>query len=94
MENTPSPYTVNRQGVSGLGRAWFYLTLWRGTPPEFTDDVTVEIQQAESAQSLIAVSDAAEAGIERTTAAAADIASKDAFSMDIIKETAVVWYVG
>lgn len=45
-------------------------------------------------QSIIATADAAGADIERTTAAAADIASKDAFNMDIIKETAVVWYVG
>jgi len=80
--------------VSGLGRAWFYLTLWRGTPAEFTDEAIVEIQQADAVQALIAAADAAEAGIERMTAAAADIASKDAFSMDIIKETAVVWYVG
>lgn len=45
-------------------------------------------------QALITKADAAEADIDRTTAAAADIASKDAFNMDIIKETAVVWYVG
>lgn len=45
-------------------------------------------------QSIIATADAAGADIERTTAAAADIASKDAYSMDIIKESAVVWYVG
>lgn len=45
-------------------------------------------------QSIIVTADAAEAGIEQTMAAAVDIASKDAYSMDIIKETAVVWYVG
>lgn len=70
------------------------MTLWRGTPAEFTDEIDVEIQQAEPVQALIATADAAEAGIERTTAAVADIASKDAYSMDIIKESAVVWYVG
>lgn len=45
-------------------------------------------------QAIIATADAAEAGIEQTTAAAADIASKEQFDMEIIKETAVVWYVG
>lgn len=94
MENTPSPYTVNRQGVSGLGRAWFYLTLWRGTPAEFTDDFDVEIQQSEPVQALVAVTDAAEAGIERITMAATNLMSEEQFDMDIIKETAVVWYVG
>lgn len=94
MGNTPSRCTVSQQGVFGLNRSWFYLTLWRGTPAEFTDDVTVEIQQAEPVQALVAVANAAEAAIERMTAAATEIASKDAYSMDIITETAVVWYVG
>ena len=80
--------------MCGLVRAWFYLTLWRGTPAEFTDEIDVEIQRAEPVQALVAIADGAEAGIEQTTAAAADIASKDAYSMDIIKESAVVWYVG
>lgn len=80
--------------MSGLGRAWFYLTLWRGTPAEFTDEIDVEIQQADPAQALIAVTNAAEAGIERIAAAAADIVSKDTIGMDIKTETAVVWYVG
>lgn len=94
MGITPFPFTANRQGVSGLGKSWFYLTLWRGTPAEFTDEIDVEIQQAEPVQSIIVTADAAGADIERTTAAAVDIASKDAYSMDIIKESAVVWYVG
>lgn len=85
---------VNRQGVSGLGKSWFYLTLFRGTPPEFTTDADVEIQKASSAQAFIAVANAAEAGINRITTAVTDIISMDNFNMDIITETAVVWYVG
>lgn len=85
---------VNRQGVFGLSKAWFYLTLFRGTPPEFTTDADVEIQKTSPAQALIAAADAAEAKINRITTAVADIISMDNFSMDLITETAVIWYVG
>lgn len=94
MGNTPSPCTGNQRGVSGLGRAWFYLSLWQGTPAEFTEEINVEIQDADPVNAFITKADTAEVGIERMTAAVADIAKKDAFNMDIITETAVVWYVG
>lgn len=45
-------------------------------------------------QGLIAMADAAEASINRITTIAANIMSKEQFDMDIITETAVVWYVG
>ena len=94
MANTPSLFTVNQQGVFGLGRSWFYLTLWRGTPAEFTTEASTEIQKSTPAQALIAAADAAEASISRITTAVTDIISMDNFNMDITTETAVVWYVG
>ena len=94
MESTPFPFTVNQQGVSGLGRAWFYLTLWRGTPAEFTEEINAEIYDVDPVNALIAKADTADVGIERMATAVANIAKKDAFNMDIITETAVVWNVG
>ena len=85
---------VNQQGVFGLSRSWFYLTLWRGTPAEFTDELDAELQNSSTAQALIAAAEAAETSINRITTAAANLISKEQLDMDIITETAVVWYVG
>ena len=84
----------NRQGVFGLSRSWFYLTLFRGTPAEFTDNVDAAIQQANPVQAIVAIAEAAEAGIEHMVSVVTDIVSKDTISMDINTETAVIWYVG
>ena len=93
MGNIPSRFTVNQQGVFGLS-SWFFLTLWRGTPAEFTEEIGAEIQQANPTQTIITMADAAGASIERVTTAVTDIVNMSVFNMDIITETAVVWYVG
>ena len=85
---------VNRQGVFGLNRSWFHLTLWRGTPAEFTEEIGAEIQQASPAQAIITTAETTGASIERVTTAVTDIVNMSVFNMDIITETAVVWYVG
>ena len=94
MGSIPSQFMVNQQGVFGLSRSWFYLTLWRGTPAEFTEIIDVDIQQANPAQAIIAMADAVEAGVERITAAATDVVDMSVFNTVINTETAVVWYVG
>ena len=84
----PSAYTIKVSTASVLNPTRMY---------DNTDDTTdadVEIQKSSPAQALIAAADAAEAGINRITAAVTDIISKDNFSMDLITETAVIWHVG
>lgn len=83
----------NRQGVFGVSRSWFYLTLWRGTPPEFTTSVDAQIEDASSAVAHIKMEDGMNTDISTTASLSTYIRSRESIGTDIITTTEVVWYV-
>lgn len=76
-----------------MGRSWFYLTLWRGTPPEFTTELDAKITQGDSAAAVIHTADTADSSIDTAASLAARIYSREAVGSDITKVTEVVWRV-
>ncbi len=75
-------------------RSWFYLTLWHGTPPEFTTTFDVDIVESEKAYVSVQKKDSFETMIEKQANAAAQIIENEKVGIDIIKTTEVVWFVG
>lgn len=75
------------------GRSWFYLTLWHGTPPEFTSEFDAQIADADSASAFIHTASVAESNIETAASYAANIRSRDAVGAEITTVTEVVWRV-
>lgn len=86
---------VSQQEVSGVsnGRAWFYLTLWRGTPEDFTTSFTLDIAESETLAASIQTADHADALVAMLDTTEAEIAAWDAYSTHITKTTEVTWYV-
>lgn len=74
-------------------RSWFYLTLWRGTPEEFTTSFALDISESESLDASIPSSNHADALVAVLDTAEAEIAAGDAHSTHITKTTEVTWYV-
>lgn len=77
----------------GLNKAWFYLTLWRGTPPDFTTEFDAEITEADKRTALIHTTDTANANIQTLASAIANVVRQELIGTDIITTTEVVWYV-
>lgn len=76
------------------GRSWFYLTLWHGTPPEFTTVVEADIVESAQVPVSIQTMDNASALIEKGTDAVALVEDMDKVGIDIITTTEVIWVVG
>lgn len=76
------------------GRSWFYLTLWRGTPPEFTTELDAQIGTVESAYASIKTAEAAESSIATAFSGDAAIPQTEAVGVDVITVTEVIWRVG
>lgn len=76
------------------GRSWFYLTLWRGTPPEFTTEVNAQIGDIDRAFANIKTAEAAESHIATTDAIEAGIRTGETVGVDVITVTEVIWRVG
>ena len=76
-----------------MGRSWFYLTLWHGTPPEFTSEFNTQIKDAEQKAASVLIANTADAGISTVVSAAANIVGQELTGADIITSTEVVWYV-
>lgn len=80
--------------MSENGRSWFYLTIWRGTPPEFTSEFDAQIGDTDSAFASIKTADTAESHITTAFSGDAAIQRTDAVGIDIITTTEVIWRVG
>lgn len=76
------------------GRSWFYLTLWHGTPPEFTTEVDAQIGDIDRAFANIKTAEAAESHIGTTESVEAGIRTGEAVGADVITITEVIWRVG
>ena len=74
-------------------KSWFYLTLWRGTPPEFTERVDAKIKKSDSANAFIKTMDTANSEIGKSGSLLSDVSVCLSFDAEIIKRTKVVWHV-
>lgn len=74
-------------------KSWFYLTLWRGTPPEFTESVDAKIKKSDSANAFIKTMDTANSEIGKSDPLLSDVSVCLSFDAEIIKRTKVVWHV-
>jgi len=76
------------------GRAWFYLTLFNGTPPGETEYVTAKIEAASAAKVRIAEDAIAEAKIWTKNSTKSEIKETDESMAKIQHTTEVTWRVG
>lgn len=74
--------------------SWFYLTLWRGNPPELTDYTDLEIDPTDRAVSAITTSFKADAVIGAADRHGLDVHTTDHVDGSIERKTEVTWYVG
>lgn len=77
-----------------MAKSWFYLTLWRGTPKDFTTEYDVEIDESKDSSAVIKKTDKVTAKLSRADKAYAEIYTKDAIKRKVETSTEVVWYVG
>lgn len=76
------------------GQSWFYLTLWRGTPPEFTDEFTEVVTQTDFTATAIHERDAFRADIGAEMDSSVEIIETDTETVSIIQTLEVIWIVG
>lgn len=74
--------------------SWFYLTLWRGTPPEFTSSAKVSIETNEHAKALIQKKNESTAQIRTLDGVIAKINESEKAGAEVITKTEVIWLVG
>ena len=76
-----------------MSRSWFYLTLWNGTPPEFTEEIDINIQELDAFDASVRRTNAAQTNIMTGAAFTSNIRSREAIDTDVVTSTGVVWYV-
>ena len=76
------------------GKSWFYLTLWRGTPPEFTTELAAQIQDIDRAFANIKSAEATESHIGTASSGYAAIPRTETAGVELIIATGVIWHVG
>ena len=74
--------------------SWFYLTLWRGNPPEMTDYRDVAIDTGDRHGVTVYQADAQAGSIRMTDRAAAVINENDSFGVEVEQKNEVIWIVG
>ena len=77
-----------------MAQSWFYLTLWHGTPDEFTSKYNAEITPADNASTDVYTDDDIMTAIETTEINAVDIDTQEITDVDINIAMGVVWCVG
>lgn len=77
-----------------MGQAWFYLTLWHGTPPELTSQAEVEVVTASSPAVSVMTKTDADAGVRTSDSSCVEVIETTQGTCDIITRTEVVWLVG
>lgn len=76
-----------------MSRSWFYLTLWHGTPEDFTTRADVEIQEHNFALAIIEKTDTIESKIADTLKLSSNVQEQENFTEKISMATEVLWYV-
>ena len=84
----------NLQEVFGVNKSWFYLTLWHGTPPEFTNEFIVDINNVNTFSTDIQSKDETYTSIETVSLLSANLKTIESINSEIITTTEVTWYVG
>lgn len=74
--------------------SWFYLTLWRGTPPEFTSTADTLIETVEDAYAGIRCETGHDVSIDTISSCGAQVEKETNIGIDVITNTEVVWLVG
>lgn len=77
-----------------MAQSWFYLTLWRGPPPEFTNTVYSAINTTIVTAGNVPTADTSEVAVETAIRIPARISDADRAASDIITSTEVLWSVG
>ena len=77
-----------------MAKSWFYLTLWRGTPEEFTNKFDVQIHEKDRDTATVVKETLANTLVNRTSNADAIIHETSKYNSVVEKTTEVVWYVG
>lgn len=77
-----------------MAKSWFYLTLWKGTPKEFTSEYNVQIKERDSKNVTVKQEDRLSTAIGRRSKADVIIHEKGRYSSTVNITTEVVWYVG
>lgn len=77
-----------------MAKSWFYLTLWRGTPPEFTQEITADILTTSCALASIISETQRSAQITTSHQKSVAISTDEHATSDITTRTEVVWIVG
>lgn len=75
-------------------KSWFYLTLWRGTPPQFTERVNAEIQKSLSMDTSVILNNAIDSKIEKSNSFISKISTGILLDAEITKKIEVIWHVG
>ena len=74
--------------------SWFYLTLWHGTPPEFTHNADVIIETETHTAAGIHALDALATSVNTKDDYTAQIEATTIINTDVITKTEVIWLVG
>ena len=74
--------------------SWFYLTLWRGTPADFTTTAEAAVGTASAAAAAVRTADPARAAVEAASRVAARIRRANLAVRKEITTTEVTWHVG
>lgn len=77
-----------------MAKSWFYLTLWRGTPPEFTDNLGADIAEAENVAVGIQRTDNLASEISTALSVISNVISRSDIDTDVTTTTEVIWHVG
>lgn len=77
-----------------MAKSWFYLTLWRGTPREFTEEFGADIAETEKATIKIQKTDSLASEISTAHSVISAVITECDVGTDITTTTGVTWYVG
>ena len=83
----------SQQEGYGVSRSWFYLTLWHGTPEEFTTYYDIEIENLDFANANVHHTDSVSAVVDKAISLTAKIDYSDNATTDVITQTEVNWLV-
>ena len=75
--------------------SWFYLTLWRGTPPEMTDysDTTIDTGEEKSIVEITQRDEQA-VSVYKKDCTTAGILDTDYATVTVHERDEVIWFVG
>ncbi len=77
-----------------MAQSWFFLTLWRGTPPEMTDYLEATVKTGNEFGTRVLQKSAHTATVNTTSRKQAEIQEADHFGVAVNERDEVTWIVG